>query len=394
MASLGALALPLQVRAAQSGKRLLIFFNNGGWDPTFVFDPHFESDVIEGDPNSVAASAGGIDFADAESRPSVRSFFENYGSRCAVVNGINVNSISHSQCLQVIMTGSRDPGAADLPVALAAQIGASLTLPHLVVSGPRYPGQYSSFMVSLSRTLTGTNQGLLPEGVAFGAQEEDLIRAFLQEEAERLTGDGADDLFHQYQASLSRQTGMSSVALDVSANPTFEEQMSNAVSALASGLSSSVILQGDLPEFVTWDSHNDNYFKQDSAFEHTFQRVNSLLSQLESTQGPDGGPLLDQTMVVMLSEMGRTPRYNMLQGKDHWPFTSALLVGAGVAGGQVVGATDSGMSGMTVDFSTGEAASTGSVLEAAAFLAGILSSFDVDPGLVFPDAVPFLAPFQ
>ena len=51
--------------------------------------------------------------------------------------------------------------------------------------------------------------------------------------------------------------------------------------------------------------------------------------------------LLDETLVCFVSEFGRTPRLNRAQGRDHWPHAySIVLAGAGVPGGQVIGATD------------------------------------------------------
>ncbi|MFO0867739.1 MAG: DUF1501 domain-containing protein [Pirellulales bacterium] len=51
--------------------------------------------------------------------------------------------------------------------------------------------------------------------------------------------------------------------------------------------------------------------------------------------------LLDETLVCFLTEMGRTPRLNKWQGRDHWSRAmSIVLAGAGVPGGQVVGQTD------------------------------------------------------
>ena len=52
--------------------------------------------------------------------------------------------------------------------------------------------------------------------------------------------------------------------------------------------------------------------------------------------------LLDETLVVAMGEMGRTPRINGNQGRDHWGAAqSVLLAGGGTRGGQVYGATDS-----------------------------------------------------
>ena len=56
--------------------------------------------------------------------------------------------------------------------------------------------------------------------------------------------------------------------------------------------------------------------------------------------------LLDQTLVIVMGEFGRTPRISKLPGesipgRDHWASAySALFAGAGVRGGQVVGQTD------------------------------------------------------
>ena len=51
--------------------------------------------------------------------------------------------------------------------------------------------------------------------------------------------------------------------------------------------------------------------------------------------------LLDETLVVAVGEFGRTPKINGNGGRDHWgPVFSATLAGAGIAGGQVYGASD------------------------------------------------------
>jgi hypothetical protein len=55
----------------------------------------------------------------------------------------------------------------------------------------------------------------------------------------------------------------------------------------------------------------------------------------------DDRGLLDETLVLACGEMGRTPRINANQGRDHWGAAqSVLLAGGGVRGGQVYGSTD------------------------------------------------------
>ena len=51
--------------------------------------------------------------------------------------------------------------------------------------------------------------------------------------------------------------------------------------------------------------------------------------------------LLDDTLVVMMGEMGRTPRINAQAGRDHWSMAQTIIfAGGGVKPGQVIGATD------------------------------------------------------
>ena len=51
--------------------------------------------------------------------------------------------------------------------------------------------------------------------------------------------------------------------------------------------------------------------------------------------------MLDETLVVVMGEFGRTPKLNTSGGRDHWPRVfSVVLAGGGVPGGQVVGSSD------------------------------------------------------
>jgi len=51
--------------------------------------------------------------------------------------------------------------------------------------------------------------------------------------------------------------------------------------------------------------------------------------------------MLDSTLVVMMGEMGRTPKVNAQAGRDHWSMAqSVLFAGGGIKPGIIVGATD------------------------------------------------------
>jgi hypothetical protein len=85
-----------------------------------------------------------------------------------------------------------------------------------------------------------------------------------------------------------------------------------------------------------WDTHGNNFNRLKNDLLPPFDRsVSALLEDLE-VRG-----LLDETLVVLLTEFGRTPRINGGSGRDHYPFCySVALAGGGIRGGQVYGASD------------------------------------------------------
>jgi Protein of unknown function (DUF1501) len=88
--------------------------------------------------------------------------------------------------------------------------------------------------------------------------------------------------------------------------------------------------------FGGWDDHRDLFksFKGDR-LKHFDQGLAALLGDLHESG------LLDSTLVLALGEFGRTPKVNKDAGRDHWPHAmSVVMAGAGIPGGQIVGATD------------------------------------------------------
>ena len=104
------------------------------------------------------------------------------------------------------------------------------------------------------------------------------------------------------------------------------------------------IVQANMGRMNNWDTHNDNcHATQDPGSSHrSTRRVSTLLDDM-GTLG-----LLDETLVVMVGEFGRTPKLRQrrgaespVTGRDHWAGVfSALFAGAGVRGGQVIGRSD------------------------------------------------------
>jgi hypothetical protein len=98
--------------------------------------------------------------------------------------------------------------------------------------------------------------------------------------------------------------------------------------------------------------------------------------------------LLDETLVMVVTDMGRTPMLNAEAGKDHWPWSSAMLFGAGMQAGRVHGATDDTFQGVPVDLSSGEPSPDGALLEYGHLAAGVLACMGIDPEPWLPGTPP------
>ncbi len=90
-------------------------------------------------------------------------------------------------------------------------------------------------------------------------------------------------------------------------------------------------------DYDAWDTHTRNFpILRENKLPGLDQTFTALMQDLS-----DRG-LLDETLVVVMSEMGRTPRVNGNGGRDHWTYCySALFAGAGIRGGTVCGTSDS-----------------------------------------------------
>lgn len=104
------------------------------------------------------------------------------------------------------------------------------------------------------------------------------------------------------------------------------------------------IVQANMGSMNNWDTHNSNFTQlKDRLLPPLDQGVSALLDDLGSSG------LLDETLVVMVGEFGRTPKLGgnvgtpsyVPDGRDHWAGVFfALFAGAGVRGGQVIGSSD------------------------------------------------------
>ena len=110
------------------------------------------------------------------------------------------------------------------------------------------------------------------------------------------------------------------------------------------------LIESGVP-FVTvsnpgWDTHTNAYTRLKEGYTGARVPVGLIpsldlaFSALLDDLGERG--LLDETLVVVMGEFGRTPKLNTAGGRDHWPRVfSVALAGGGVRGGQIVGSSDS-----------------------------------------------------
>ncbi|AMV29133.1 hypothetical protein VT84_32360 [Gemmata sp. SH-PL17] len=94
-----------------------------------------------------------------------------------------------------------------------------------------------------------------------------------------------------------------------------------------------------------WDTHRDHFGLMKKALCPPFdQALSALISDM------DARGLLDETLVVVMGEFGRTPKIGFVtssagasksNGRDHWPYCyTVLFAGAGVSGGTIYGSSD------------------------------------------------------
>ena len=112
----------------------------------------------------------------------------------------------------------------------------------------------------------------------------------------------------------------------------------------------------------------------------TFAALTHLMDELKARPSTlqTGTKMIDDTVVLVFSEFGRTPKKNSTGGKDHWPVTAAMVLGAGIRGGRAYGSTNGGLEADTIDFATGAASASGRTLMSSHFVAGVLSACNVD----------------
>jgi hypothetical protein len=389
----GASMLGFRAHGAPPPVRLVIVIAQGGWDPSLTIDPKPGSPLVDGatpDLNpeddldvETIATWGEIEVSlNERRRPAVSRFFESWWDRTAVLNGVWVGTLSHWQASIRVLTGTIRSDTADLAVVAGATLGGGLPLATMDLSGlarfgPHAPrcarsgirGQLKGLLDPASRFPTDVD---FERGSWFATEaDREAIAAWRAERVERA---GSVEAHAERAEALSRAAALEAEAkelvdtIPLGPRTAFRDQVPFAVDLLAADICHSVVLSSG----QHWDTHADHSRQHDS-WNHTFLGLDDLAAGLSESG------LLDRTLVFVVSEFGRTPLRNAYGGTDHFPYTSAMVFGAGVAGGRRVGSTDEGLVGLPVD---------GDLLRYDRMAAGVLAAVGLDPAEALPGVNP------
>jgi hypothetical protein len=415
LALVGPMPLTAQARRSLGAKKLIVIYADGGWDTTYTFDPKQSSNEVEGperhencgnpmDCESVRTISGIPIASNLFKRPNVDAFLTAHGDKLTVVNGIWVGNIAHNECRYRMLTGTPLNVHPDLGVITGNAHGRHLPLGQVDLSGFSLTGGLAASTGRVGarsqiRALIDPHQSMVSavEGEMWpkyvpDTTSEEAVRDYLRGRAERLRGtrgdvrNGAhlDALVESIdRAERVRIEGLQTAQkLTLGAEPTFNTEMEIAVQLLEEEICQCVMVEASGNINDVWDTHEDN-MPQHALWDGLFCRLQDLVDTL-ICKG-----MFDDTVVVVLSEMSRTPKYNESGGKDHWPHTGALFLGGGLPGGRVLGGTDSLAESVAVDLETGRVDPSGELLKYDNFVAGILEALDVDPEEWLPGVAPF-----
>jgi Protein of unknown function (DUF1501) len=391
-----------QAAAAGSSKNLILVLAQGGWDVTYALDPKTQGAKIDV-PAGAVRNFGNLDVFVDPGRPNVTTFFEKYAARSAIVRGITLSSIAHPECVKRMMTGTRSNTSPDVAAIVAHELGRDLPMPYLILGDSAFTGPYA---VSAGR-VGATNQivALADEaqrykimgetGTPFSptAADGNRIRAYLDARIDReravrgATGYNRKRL-DDFSAAMGKADRLIELRAGLGARGrtlALDSQADLAIDAIEGGICRSVTLNSRL----AWDTHDTNT-DQAALHDTLYTGVTRLADTLAARPGARAGnTMLDETVVVVMSEFSRTPKLNAQLGKDHWPVTSALVFGGGVAGGKAYGGTSATLDAQLIDYATGAPSGSGKNLEAKNFAAGLLSLCGVDPALHLPSIEAF-----
>lgn len=356
LAGLG-LAVPLRysvpTRAEQpsepyAGPYYVVLNASGGWDTTYLMDPkganginrlYREGDILTRGAHRYAPTAAHI-----QAGMSNEDFYTQFGNELLVFNGLDYSVNNHSPGARYMATGKLD--SMDFPT-FAALVAAC--------QGPACPlsfltfGNYSATgnLVAMSRVPYLPSLRTLANADAVGGNERspyhdrfalDRIERALEGQVQARTSEPrlprAEHAENMLFAAQANSRGLERVTPFIPREIPRERLSQQADIALAS-FKAGVCVSANLT-IGQFDSHANNDADQMRLIPEFLAGIRYLMRRAEELR------IREQLVVIVQSEMGRTPNYNNGNGKDHWSIGSIMFLGRGIRGNRMLGATDGG----------------------------------------------------
>lgn len=331
------------------------FFLNagGGWDPTSLCDPKGGKGPDDPDAMNRAFTFDQIDSAGSIKYPNIgtmdrptafKDFFDKHYTRLRVINGLDMQSNGHDSGSRHCWSGRLAEGYPSLGALVAAVHGHELPMSYLSFGG------YDDTQGQVARTRAG-NVGALAR-IAFPDRRDpadeaslfhspnasELIKKAQEKRKERLlTGEKLPRVQDAIGMLYTSRTGSNELKLlqqylpemlDNSGNP-LRRQIQVAMAAVRAGIAVSVNL-----EHGGFDTHGDHDNQHIPRLANILDGIDFLVEEAARQN------IGDNFVLLVGSDFGRTPGYNDTNGKDHWAITSVMMMGKGIKGNAVVGATD------------------------------------------------------
>jgi hypothetical protein len=355
--------LAAKARASETSKpasagaiNCITIWTQGGTSHHDTFDPKPEAPVsVKGEFGAISTAIPGVQFA--EIVPNMAKEAHRFG----LLRSWNPKNGSHSIADQYVLSGRPFNAAIHYPTVgsvISHQYGFKTAMPPYIQLGNALDARFGGGMpgiLGLEHAPFGVTSN--PNATPFTVRDITPPHGMSQERVgrrQRMLGsvDGLqrpssvqprsfEAIDEHYQTAFNMITSpetRKAFQID-SEDPKLRDAYGRTVFGQSCLLARRLIESG--VRFVTltdggWDSHTNNFkYLKDSKVPAVDQALPQLLTDLE-----DRG-LLDTTLVVWLTDFGRTPQVNSASGRDHWASAGfVIMAGAGVPGGSVIGATD------------------------------------------------------
>jgi uncharacterized protein (DUF1501 family) len=332
--------------APYDGPYYVVFNASGGWDTTYLMDPkgvgeinrlYKEGDILTKGQHKFAPTAhhkqGGM---------SNEEFFGEFGNELLTLNGLDYSVNNHSPGARYMATGKLDSMAYPTFAALVAACkGPTCPLSFLtfgnysatgnVVAMSRVPYLPSLQKIANADAIEGNLRSPYHDDFALGRIEQALREQRESRAAQTLLPrqERAESMLYAAQVNSK---AMQRITPYIPAAIPKERLAQQAEIALAS-FKAGVCVSANL-SIGQFDSHANNDADQMKLIPEFLAGIAYLIRRAEELK------IREKLVVVIQSEMGRTPTYNKGNGKDHWSIGSIMFLGPGIKGNRVIGATD------------------------------------------------------